>query len=108
GMFIEPQENDLCRIGTPPVGAKVSATVKLFLIDPIQTSIQNFRIAIAGQCVLALRDNVLYIKIVAANKTNHLPVGTKAFADFFFRIVGQTDGAVAPEFVIEEIVCLVD
>ena len=88
GMLIEPQESDLRRVGTPPVRAKISATVKLLLINPIQASIQNLRIAITRQRALALVSDVFDIEIVVASKTDHLPVGTEAFADLFFRIVG--------------------
>ena len=41
------------RIRTPPVRAEVSAAIKLFLVNPIQTAIENLRAAVARQRAFA-------------------------------------------------------
>ena len=53
-MFVELQERDARRVGTPPVRAKVAAAIEFFLVDPIQAAIQQLGIPITSQRVLTL------------------------------------------------------
>src|SRR6185295_1086188 len=103
--LIDSQVSNARRIRTPPVSTEIPAAVDLFLINPIQTSVQNFCVAVTRQSTLAtLHAQILNIQIAVANETNHSSVWTESFTDFFFRITSQTNGTIASEFVIEKIV----
>src|SRR5947207_15168868 len=99
-MFVEPQKGNLRRVRTPPIRAKISAPVNLFLVNPIQSPIQNLVTAIARQRAFAtLHAQIFDVEISSANEANHSSIGTETGADFFFRIASETNCSVAAELV---------
>ena len=98
----------LSRIGTPPVAFEIAAPVKLFLIDPVEPPVENLARAVIGQGAFALRRYVYDIDVVAAREADHATVGAELFANLFIGITGQSHGFVAVEFIIEEIVGVID
>ncbi len=95
GTVVDLQEGDLRRVGTPPVSAEVTAAVDLFLIDPIELSIENLVGAARGELLfLALLLEIHDEQVVASNE-GHLP-SVGAEREFFLgvRIECQTKRAV--------------
>src|SRR5215510_10590064 len=94
---------------TPPVRAKVSATIKLFLVNPVETAVENLGTAIARERAFAtLHAEIFDVEVVLTHEAHHLAVRTESLSDFFFRIAGETNRTIATKFVIEEIVRPVD
>src|SRR2546429_9094608 len=65
--------------------------------------------AVARQRALPpLRAQIFDIEIVPADETDHAAIWAERFANFFVRIAGQTNRALAAKFVVEEIVREID
>src|SRR5918996_3635429 len=104
-ILVESKKREGGRIRTPPVSTKVSTAIKFFLVDPIQTAVENLRAAIARQSTLAtLHAEILDIQVVLTHEADHSSVRTEFFAEFLFGIACQPDSAVAAKLVVKEIV----
>ena len=53
GLFVELQKRDARRIRTPPIGAIVAATVKLFGVHPVERAVEQCGAAIRRQCLFS-------------------------------------------------------
>src|SRR6185369_2586360 len=106
---VDTQKCDARRVRTPPVRAEVSASIKLFLVDPIQTAVEKLRTTVTRECALApLHAEIFDVQVVLAHEADHASIRAEALANFFLRIARETNRTIAAKLVIEEIVGPVD
>ena len=103
-LLVELQIDYPRGIGTPPIAAEVAASVDLFLINPVEDSVEEIIVAVGRQLALALCRRVDDIEIVVAHKGNEAAVGAERRFLLFARRRSQTGHRVGVERVKIEIV----
>jgi hypothetical protein len=76
GPFVELQESDPQRVGTPPEAFPDPAAVDLFLINVVELSVEDFLRAVGGQAALAAGE-VDDVEIVRADERHLLSIGAE-------------------------------
>ena len=76
-LLVELEEREPTRVGTPPVTLELSAPVNLFLVEPVEFSVQQFAGSIRRERLLALRRDVDDVQVVASHERHQSPIRTE-------------------------------
>ena len=105
GTVVDLHEGDLRRVGTPPIGAEVTAPEDLLLIDPIELAIEKLVGAAGGELFfLALLLEIHDEQVVTSNERSLSSVRAERVLLFLVRIKRQTKRAVAAEGVVVQVI----
>ena len=101
--FVEPQECDVCGVGTPPIRPKVASSIQFFLIYPVETADENVIAPFHSERAFGPSCQVHDVDVVVLDVADQVPIRTEVRSRFHVDVLSHEVGGFGAESVVEEI-----